>query len=82
MKKLERAIAIVRGAGLEITLDRFAPGSSCVLRMRPEVDARFPGRTCSRQGTPLLPAALTARAFESRKRTAARIIRVFSIGGQ
>src|SRR6266480_2215512 len=70
-EELDRAIAIVRGAGMEI-LSIASPLLKCVLPDAPDVDARFQQHTFADQPR------LTARAFEIAGRTGARIIRVFS----
>ena len=76
-EELDRAIAIVRGAGLEI-LSIASPLLKCVLPDAPEVDARFQQDMFAAKQTFEDQPRLTARAFEIAKRTGARIIRVFS----
>jgi sugar phosphate isomerase/epimerase len=76
-EELDRAIAIVRGAGLEI-LSIASPLLKCVLPDAPEVDARFQQDMFASKHTFADQPRLTARAFEIASRTGARIIRVFS----
>jgi sugar phosphate isomerase/epimerase len=76
-EELDRAIAIVRGAGLEI-LSIASPLLKCVLPDAPEVDARFQQDMFAAKHTFADQPRLTARAFEIAGRTGARIIRVFS----
>src|SRR5881394_3706375 len=76
-EELDRAIAIVKGAGLEI-LSIASPLLKCVLPDAPEVDARFQQDMFAAKHTFADQPRLTARAFEIAKRTGARIIRVFS----
>jgi L-ribulose-5-phosphate 3-epimerase len=76
-EELDRAIAIVRGAGLEI-LSIASPLLKCVLPDAPEVDARFQQDMFAARHTFADQPRLTARAFEIAGRTGARIIRVFS----
>jgi len=76
-EELDRAIAIVRGAGLEI-LSIASPLLKCVLPDAPEVDARFQQDMFAAKHTFADQPRLTARAFEISGRTGARIIRVFS----
>ena len=76
-EELDRAIAIVRGAGLEI-LSIASPLLKCVLPDAPEVDARFQQDMFAAVHTFADQPRLTARAFEIAERTGARIIRVFS----
>src|SRR5215813_14356347 len=76
-EELDRAIAIVRGAGLEI-LSIASPLLKCVLPDAPEVDARFQQDMFASKNTIADQPRLTRRAFEIAKRTGARIIRVFS----
>ena len=75
--ELDRAIAIVRGAGLEI-LSIASPLLKCVLPDAPEVDARFQKDMFAAVHTFADQPRLTARAFAIANRTGARIIRVFS----
>jgi sugar phosphate isomerase/epimerase len=76
-EELDRAIAIVRGAGLEI-ISIASPLLKCVLPEAPEVDSRFQQDMFAAKHTFADQPRLTARAFEIAKRTGARIIRVFS----
>jgi sugar phosphate isomerase/epimerase len=76
-EELDRAIAIVHGAGLEI-LSIASPLLKCVLPDSPDVDARFQQDMFAAKHTFADQPRLTARAFEIAKRTGARIIRVFS----
>lgn len=76
-EELDRAIAIVRGAGLEI-LSIASPLLKCVLPDSPDVDARFQQDMFAAKHTFADQPRLTARAFEIARRTGARIIRVFS----
>src|SRR5215468_7899681 len=70
-EELDRAIAIVKGAGLEI-LSIASPLLKCVLPDAPDVDSRFQQDIFADQPR------LTKRAFEIASRTGAGIIRVFS----
>src|SRR6266550_8665585 len=76
-EELDRAIAIVRGAGMEI-LSIASPLLKCVLPDAPEVDPRFQQDMFAAKHTFADQPRLTARAFEIAARTGARIIRVFS----
>jgi L-ribulose-5-phosphate 3-epimerase len=76
-EELDRAIAIVHGAGLEI-LSIASPLLKCVLPDAPDVDARFQQDMFAAKHTFADQPRLTARAFEIAGRTGARIIRVFS----
>jgi sugar phosphate isomerase/epimerase len=76
-EELDRAIAIVRGAGLEI-LSIASPLLKCVLPDAPEIDARFQQDMFAAKHTYADQPRLTARAFEIAKKTGARIIRVFT----
>jgi sugar phosphate isomerase/epimerase len=76
-EELARAIAIVRGAGLEI-VSIASPLLKCVLPDSPDVDARFQQDMFAAKHTFADQARLTARALEIADRTGARIIRVFS----
>jgi sugar phosphate isomerase/epimerase len=76
-EELDRAIAVVRGAGLEI-LSIASPLLKCVLPDSPEVDARFQQDMFAAKHTFADQPRLTARALEIAGRTGARIIRVFS----
>jgi L-ribulose-5-phosphate 3-epimerase len=75
--ELDRAIAIVHGAGLEI-LSIASPLLKCVLPDSPEVDARFQQDMFAAKLTFADQPRLAARAFEIAHKTGARIIRVFS----
>jgi len=76
-EELDRAIAIVKGAGLEI-LSIASPLLKCVLPDSPDVDARFQQDMFAAKHTFEDQPRLTARAFEIAKRTGAKIIRVFT----
>jgi sugar phosphate isomerase/epimerase len=76
-EELDGAIAVVRGAGLEI-LSIASPLLKCVLPDSPEVDARFQQDMFAAKHTFADQPRLTARAMEIAGRTGARIIRVFS----
>src|SRR5664279_4696318 len=76
-EELDRAIDVVRGAGLEI-LSIASPLLKCVLPDSPEVDARFQQDMFAAKHTFADQPRLTARALEIAGRTGARIIRVFS----
>src|SRR2546427_6835512 len=76
-EELDRAIAIARGAGMEI-ISIASPLLKCVLPDAPEVDSRFQQDMFASKHTFADQPRLTARAFEIAKRTGARIIRVFS----
>src|SRR5436190_20081483 len=76
-EELDRAIAIVKGAGLEI-LSIASPLLKCVLPDAPEVDSRFQQDMFASKHTFADQPRLAARAFEIAGRTGARIIRVFS----
>jgi len=76
-EELDRAIAIMRGAGLEI-VSIASPLLKCVLPDSPEVDARFQQDMFAAKHTFADQPRLTARALEIAGRTGARIIRVFS----
>ena len=75
-EELYRAIAIVRGAGLEI-LSIASPLLKCVLPDSPEVDARFQQDMFAAKQTFADQPRLTARALKIADRSGARIIRVF-----
>ena len=76
-EELDRAIATVRGAGLEI-ISIASPLLKCELPHAPEIDARFQqDKFAARHQFEDQP-RLTARAFEIARRTGARIIRVFT----
>src|SRR5438270_3681360 len=76
-EELDRAIAIVKGAGLQI-LSIASPLLKCVLPDAPDVDARFQQDMFAAKHTFADQPRLTARAFEIAARTGAKIIRVFS----
>ena len=76
-EELDRAIGIVKGAGLEI-LSIASPLLKCVLPDSPDVDARFQQDMFAAKLTFADQPRLAARAFEIAKRTGAKIIRVFS----
>src|ERR1022692_45665 len=76
-EELARAIAIVRGAGLEIASIAW-PLMKCVLPGSPDVDARFQQDMFAAKQAFADKARLTARAIKIADRTGARIIRVFS----
>jgi len=75
--ELDRAIATVRGAGLEI-VSIASPLLKCELPDAPEIDARFQQDKFAAKHQFEDQPRLTARAFEIAHRTGARIIRVFS----
>lgn len=75
--ELDRAIAIVHGAGMEI-ISIASPLLKCVLPDAPDVDSRFQQDIFASKHTYADQPRLTARAFEISRRTGARIIRVFS----
>jgi L-ribulose-5-phosphate 3-epimerase len=75
--ELDRAIATVRGAGLEI-VSIASPLLKCELPDAPEIDARFQQDKFAAKHQFEDQPRLTARAFEIARRTGARIIRVFS----
>ena len=76
-EEVDRAAAIVRGAGLEI-LSIASPLLKCVLPDSPDVDARFQQDMFAAKHIFADQPRLSARAFEIAQRTGARIIRVFS----
>jgi sugar phosphate isomerase/epimerase len=76
-EEVDRAIAIVRGQGLEI-ISIASPVLKCVLPDSPDVDARFEKDMFASKHTFDDQPRLTARAFEIANRTGARIVRVFS----
>jgi sugar phosphate isomerase/epimerase len=76
-EELDRAIAIVRGQGLEI-ISIASPVLKCVLPDSPDVDARFQQDMFASKHTFKDQSRLAARAFEIANRTGARIVRVFS----
>jgi sugar phosphate isomerase/epimerase len=75
--ELDRAIAIVRGQGLEI-ISISSPVLKCVLPDAPEVDSRFQKDMFASKHTFDDQPRLAARAFQVAALTGARIIRVFS----
>src|SRR5512133_353664 len=76
-EELDRAIAIVKGAGLEI-ISISSPLLKCVLPDSPDVDSRFQQDMFAAKHTFADQPRLTARAFEIARRTGAKIIRVFT----
>ena len=76
-EELDRAIATVRGHGLEI-ISIASPLLKCVLPDAPEVDARFQKDVFASAHTFEDQPRLADRAFEIAQRTGARIVRVFS----
>jgi len=76
-EELDRAIAIVRGAGMEI-ISIASPVLKCVLPDAPEVDSRYQQDMFASKHTFADQPRLTGRAFAIAQRTGARIIRVFS----
>lgn len=76
-EELDRAIATVKGRGLEI-LSIASPLLKCVLPDSPAVDARFQKDMFASAHTFADQPRLTGRAFEIARRTGAGIIRVFS----
>jgi len=76
-EELDRAIAMVRGAGLEI-ISIASPVLKCVLPGASEVDARFQKDMFASRHTYEDQPRLAARAFAIADRTGARIVRVFS----
>jgi L-ribulose-5-phosphate 3-epimerase len=75
--QLERAIAIVRGRGLEI-VSIASPLLKCTLPDAPGVDPRFQKDMFAATQTFADQPRIAARAFEIAKRAGARIVRVFS----
>jgi L-ribulose-5-phosphate 3-epimerase len=75
--ELDRAVAIVRGHGLEI-ISISSPVLKCVLPDAPEVDSRFQKDMFASKHTFDDQPRLAARAFQVATLTGARIIRVFS----
>src|SRR5512133_2945947 len=69
--ELDRAIGIVRDAGLEI-LSIASPLLKCVLPDSPDVDARFQQDMFAAKHTFADQPRLTARAFEIARRTGAK----------
>ena len=76
-EELDRAIATVRGAGLEI-VSIASPLLKCVLPEAPEVDGRFQQDVFASRQTFEDQPRLAARTFEIAERAGARIVRVFS----
>ena len=76
-EELDRAIAIVRSAGLQI-VSIASPLLKCVLPDAPEVDPRFQQDSFAARHTFADQPRLAGRAFEIARRTGAKIIRVFS----
>lgn len=76
-EELDRAIAMVRGRGLEI-VSIASPLLKCVLPDAPGVDARFQKDMFASKHTFEDQPRLAARAFEIARRAGAPIIRVFS----
>src|SRR5689334_22911647 len=76
-EELDRAIAIVRGAGHEI-ISIASPLLKCTLPDAPDVDPRFQQDMFAAKHSFADQPRLTARTIEIAKRTGARIIRVFS----
>lgn len=76
-EELDRAIAVVKGQGLEI-ISLASPLLKCVLPDSPDVDERFQQDMFAATLTIEDQPRLAARAFEIAARTGARIIRVFS----
>ena len=76
-EELDRAIALVRGHGMEI-ISIASPLLKCVLPDAPEVDARFQQDVFASKHTFDDQPRLAERAFEIARRTGAGIIRVFS----
>lgn len=75
--ELDRAVAIVRGHGLEV-VGIASPLLKCVLPDAPEVDARFQQDVFASRHTFADQPGLAERAFQVAERTGAKIIRVFS----
>jgi sugar phosphate isomerase/epimerase len=76
-EELDQALAIVRGAGLEV-ISIASPVLKCVLPGASEVDARFQKDMFASRHTYDDQPRLAARAFAIANRTGARIVRVFS----
>jgi sugar phosphate isomerase/epimerase len=76
-EELDRAVAAVRGAGLEI-ISIASPLLKCELPDAPEIDARFQQDKFAAKHQFEDQPRLTARAIAIAHRTGARIIRVFS----
>jgi sugar phosphate isomerase/epimerase len=76
-EELDSAVAITRAHGLEI-ISIASPLLKCVLPDAPDVDARFQQDIFASRHTFEDQPRLTERTFEIARRTAARIVRVFS----
>jgi L-ribulose-5-phosphate 3-epimerase len=76
-EELDRAIAMVHGAGMEI-VSIASPLLKCTLPDAPEVDARFQQDSFAAVHRFEDQPRLTARVFEIAGRTGAKIVRVFS----
>jgi L-ribulose-5-phosphate 3-epimerase len=76
-EELDRAVTVVRAAGLEI-ISIASPVLKCELPDAPEIDARFQQDKFAAKHQFEDQPRLTKRAFEIAQRTGARIIRVFS----
>ncbi len=76
-EELDKAIATVRDAGLEI-VSIASPLLKCVLPDAPEVDGRFQQDAFASGHTFADQPRLASRTFEIARRTGARIVRVFS----
>ncbi|HXS97608.1 MAG TPA: sugar phosphate isomerase/epimerase family protein [Candidatus Limnocylindrales bacterium] len=76
-EEVERAIAIVRGRGLEI-VSIASPLLKCVLPDSPDVDPRFQQDMFAAKHTFADQPRLTRRVFEIAGKTGAKIVRVFS----
>jgi L-ribulose-5-phosphate 3-epimerase len=76
-EELARAIALVRGSGMEI-VSIASPLLKCTLPDAPEVDARFQQDSFAAKHRFEDQPRLTARVFEIARLTGARIVRVFS----
>lgn len=75
--EVDRAVAIVRAAGMEV-VSIASPLLKCVLPDAPDVDARFQQDVFASSHTFADQPRLAARAFEIAHRTGAGIIRVFT----
>lgn len=76
-EEVDRAIAIVKGRGLEI-VSIASPLLKCVLPDAPEVDERFQQDSFAAKHTFQDQPRLAERVFEIAGRTGAKIVRVFS----
>jgi len=76
-EEVERAIAIVRGRGLEI-VSIASPLLKCVLPDSPDVDPRFQQDMFAAKHTFADQPRLTRRVFDIAGKTGAKIVRVFS----